>query len=161
MDIETREFLENMMNRMNSRFESMEGELKAFRKETNNRFEGLENRLDSLEAGQKETNNRLDKLEVGLTETNNRLDKLEVGLMETNNRLDTLEVGQKETNNRLDNLEKGQSEIKRILVELEPLNANRHIEIISSIKKLKNDLSTVEIVTASNYADIAKLKRIE
>jgi len=26
---------------------------------------------------------------------------------------------------------------------------------------LKNDLSTVEIVTASNYADIAKLKSIK
>ncbi len=47
MDKEAREFLENMMGQINSRFESMETELKSFRQETNNRF-------DNLESGQKE-----------------------------------------------------------------------------------------------------------
>ena len=45
-----------------------------------------------------------------------------------------------------------------MLGELDPKNATRHLELKDSIDQLRKDLSTVEIVTASNYSDIAKLK---
>lgn len=67
----------------------------------------------------------------------------------------------KESNNRFDGLETGQEEIKSLIGELEPRNANRHLELKSSIDQLRKDLSTVEIVTASNYSDIARLKNIK
>lgn len=55
-------------------------------------------------------------------------------------------------------LEDGQEEIKTMLAELDPKNANRHLELKDSIDQLRKDLSTVEIVTASNYSDLARLK---
>ena len=55
-------------------------------------------------------------------------------------------------------LQNGQKEIKEMLGELDPKNATRHLEIKDSIDQLRKDLSTVEIVTASNYSDIARLK---
>lgn len=58
-------------------------------------------------------------------------------------------------------LEQGQKEIKLILEELDPKNTSRHLELKESINELRKDLSTVEIVTASNYADIAKLKSVK
>ena len=61
----------------------------------------------------------------------------------------------KEGQNRL---EDGQEEIKTMLGELDPKNANRHLELKDSIEQLRKDLSTVEIVTASNYSDLARLK---
>lgn len=106
-------------------------------KETRELLESIQNQILTLS---KDTNNRFDKLE---------------------NRLGVIETGQSETNNRLEKLEAGQNEIKALLVELDPKNANRHLELKSSIDELRNDLSTVEIVTASNYSDIAKLKRIK
>lgn len=58
-------------------------------------------------------------------------------------------------------LKTGQEEIKVMLGELDPKNANRHLELQESISQLRKDLSTVEIVTASNYSDIARLKSIK
>lgn len=55
-------------------------------------------------------------------------------------------------------LQNGQKEIKEMVGELDPKNATRHLELKESIDQLRKDLSTVEIVTASNYSDIARLK---
>ena len=74
----------------------------------------------------------------------------------------------KNINIKLDNIESdvntlklGQEEIKTLIADLEPKNGNRHIEIINIISDLRKDLSTVEIVTANNYADIDKLKAVK
>jgi hypothetical protein len=73
---------------------------------------------------------------------------------ETTNRFDGIE-------DRLDKLEVGQGEIKTMVGELDPKNANRHIELQDSIFQLRKDLSTVEILTASNYSDLSKLKSVK
>lgn len=72
-------------------------------------------------------------------------------------------INEKLTNIESDisNLKLGQENIKGLITDLEPKNGNRHIELINSINDLRKDLSTVEIVTANNYADIAKLKAIK
>lgn len=67
----------------------------------------------------------------------------------------------RETNKRFDGLEEEVKEIKTMVGELDPKNANRHIELKDSIDQLRKDLSTVEIVTASNYSDIARLKSVK
>ncbi len=72
-----------------------------------------------------------------------------------------LKEGQSSLKEQVQNLKIGQEEIKTMLGELDPKNATRHLELKDSIDQLRKDLSTVEIVTASNYADIAKLKRVE
>ena len=92
----------------------------------------------------KETRDFLENMQEGINEFRK----------ETNNRFDSLEVQVKE-------LKTGQEEIKALVGELDPKNANRHIELKDSIDQLRKDLSTVEIVTASNYSDIARLKSVK
>ena len=71
-----------------------------------------------------------------------------------NNKLNNIEID-------INKLKINQEEIKNLIVDLEPKNGNRHIELINSINDLRKNLSTVEIVTANNYADIAKLKAVK
>jgi uncharacterized phage infection (PIP) family protein YhgE len=60
-------------------------ELKAFKNETNGRF-------DQLERGQQETNERLDQLERGQQEANERLNQLERGQQEIKDHLTQLDT---------------------------------------------------------------------
>ena len=106
----------------------------------NSRFDNLENRFDNLE-------NKFDNLE-------NRFDNLE-------NRFDNLE-------NRFDNLEsqtKENTEMLKSLLHSAEVNRAEHDKMMIGIAHLegevtsiKRDLSTVEVVTANNYAELAKLK---
>lgn len=57
-------------------------------------------------------------------------------------KLNSLENGQNLLTKKVDNLEQGQKEIKVILEELDPKNANRHLELKESINELRKDLST-------------------
>lgn len=61
----------------------------------------------------------------------------------------------------VESLKEGQKEIKALISELDPKNANRHVELTEKIDELRKDLSTVEIVTANNYAALAKLKAVK
>ena len=72
-----------------------------------------------------------------------------------------LKEGQSSLKEQVQYFKTGQEEIKTMIGELDPKNANRHLEIKDSIDQLRKDLSTVEIVTASNYSDIARLKNIK
>ena len=113
----------------------------------------LENMQAEFKSGFERVETRLDKLETRLDKLETRLDKLETRLGQVETRL-----GQVET--RLDKLETGQEELKAIIGELEAKNANRHLELQESIYQLQKDFSTVEVVTASNYEYIAKLKSV-
>lgn len=105
----------------------------------------------------KETREFLENMQNGM---NDRFDRIEVRLDNFEGRMDNLETGQNRLEGRMDNLEAGQEEIKSILGELEPRNAERHLQLQSSIDELRKDVSTMEIVTSSNYLDIAKIKSI-
>lgn len=72
-----------------------------------------------------------------------------------------LKEGQDSLKEQVKELKTGQEEIKSMVGELDPQNANRHLELKDSIDQLRKDLSTVEIVTASNYSDIARLKSVK
>ena len=91
-------------------------------------------------------------------ETRDFLENMQEGM---NDFRSEMQEFRKETNKRFDGLEEEVKEIKTIVGELDPKNANRHLELKESIDQLRKDLSTVEIVTASNYSDIAKLKSVK
>jgi len=59
------------------------------------------------------------------------------------------------------NLKEGQKKIENIINELEVKNANRHIEMSNKIDDLRKDITNVEIITSSNWNDIAKLKAVK
>ena len=44
------------------------------------------------------------------------------------------------------------------LDDIEASNASRHVLMVSDINEIKDSLSKVEIVTADNWGDIARLK---
>lgn len=87
-------------------------------------------------------------------EINNKLNDIEI-------KISNLKSGQEDIKVDINNLKAGQEDIKNLILDLEPKNGNRHVELIDSINDLRKDLSTVEIVTANNYADIAKLKAVK
>ena len=106
-------------------------------------------------------NEKVDNLDNGQNLLTRKVDDLENGQKVLTKKVANLENGQNLLIKKVDNLEQEQKEIKVILEELDPKNANKHLELKESIDELRKDLSTVEIVTASNYADIAKLKSIK
>ena len=52
-------------------------------------------------------------------------------------------------------------DIKNLIQEVESVNAARHVELMNSIKDLRKDITNVEIITSSNWNDIAKLKSVK
>lgn len=63
-----------------------------------------------------------------------------------------------EIKNDIYDLKEGQQRIENKLDDIESNNANRHLAIGGEIRKIKSSLSKVEIVTADNWSDIAKMK---
>ncbi|MCR1898966.1 hypothetical protein NSA47_08210 [Irregularibacter muris] len=132
MDKETKEFLENLMNQMNSKFDKMEDSFQGLE----DKFQGLENRFQGLD-------NKFQRLEDRFQGTENEL-----------------KIFRKEANNRFDHLESGQRQIKALVEDMDPKNANRHLELKESIEDLRKNLTNVEIITSSNWNEIARLKKI-
>ena len=78
-----------------------------------------------------------------------------------NNRFDKVEKD-------INNLNEGQQEIKALITELDPKNANRHLEISNKLGEvsekvdlLRQDLNKVEVVTSQNSYEIQYLKAVK
>jgi len=111
-------------------------------KPINNKLNSLENKVDSLGKKVGNLENKVDSLEI-------KVDGLKI-------KVDGLQV-QVEENTRILNA----------LVYLAEINKSEHdsmkndvIHIIGTVESIKKDLSQVEIITASNWGDIAKLKAV-
>jgi len=70
--------------------------------------------------------------------------------------------------NDVKDLKKGQQEIKTLISELDPKNANRHLELSKNIGELsekvdllRHDLNKVEVVTSQNSFEIQYLKAVK
>jgi archaellum component FlaC len=114
--------------------------LKEFKKDVSNEFKTINNKLNNLE---KDVNDLKSDVSILKGDVNDL--KSDVSILKED--VNTLKVGQ--------------NEIKNLVTDIDPRNANRHIEITNMIDDLRRDLSTVEVVTANNYANIAKLKSIK
>ena len=64
----------------------------------------------------------------------------------------------KETGTRFDTLETKVDNISDKLDDVEASNADRHVTIGGEMRGIKTSLSRIEIVTADNWGDIARLK---
>lgn len=114
--------------------------------------------LENIQNGMSEFKNEMQEFRK---ETSNRFDNLEGSFVNLEGCFDNLEGHFDNLEGQFKELKIGQKEIKTIVGELDPKNANRHLELQESISILRKDMSTVEIVTASNYQDIARLKSVE
>ena len=61
----------------------------------------------------------------------------------------------------VDILKDGQVKIRTLIEDLDPKNANRHIEIVNQIETLRGDLNSIEVITSKNWNDIAILKSVK
>lgn len=81
-----------------------------------------------------------------------------------NGKLDKLEEGQAKLEERQEKLEKGQDEIKRdlkaVIEQTADLTEFRH-ETINILDDMRSTISKIEIATADNWSDIAKLKSLK
>jgi len=138
----------------NARFDSLEGQIGSL----NKRVESLEEQVGFLDKRVGSLEDQIVSLEK---ETNTRFDSLEGQVISLNKQVESLNKRVGSLEGQVAELKSGQDEIMTMLEELDPKNASRHLELKNAIEDLKRDLSVVEIVTASNYADIARLKRAE
>ena len=79
-------------------------------------------------------------------------------------RLSAIERGQKEIRDEVKELKLGQEIIEKKLdwvVEQTADLVEFRSEILNKVDGIREDLSTVELVTANNYKDIAKLKAVK
>ena len=90
----------------------------------------------------------INELKVGQKETNKRLDKIEVSQEETNKRLDKIEIDVKELKEKIDNVYNQTADLTEFKTEV-----NTKLDV------LNDNISNIEIVTANNWADIARLKK--
>lgn len=119
-----------------------------------NDIKELKKGQERLEISQERLEDRQKELENGQQRLENKQDKLQ-------NSQERLEQGQEGLKVDVGELQRGQKEIKELIEDLDPKNASRHLELKNNIDQLRKDLSTVEIVTASNYSDIVRLKNIK
>ena len=75
-----------------------------------------------------------------------------------------LKAGQEETNKRLDKIETDVKELKEKIDNVYNQTADLtefKTEVNTKLDVLNNNISNVEIVTANNWADIARLKKVK
>ena len=92
---------------------------------------------------------------------NETKDFLEKMFSHMNNRFDKVDEA-------INNLNESQQEIKALVTDLDPRNANRHIEITNKLNEvsekvdlLRQDLNKVEAVTSQNSFEIQYLKAVK
>jgi uncharacterized phage infection (PIP) family protein YhgE len=130
----------------------------------------LDNRLENLEGGQKESNGRLATLESGQKESNKRLATLESGQKESNKRLTALESGQKESNKQLVSLESGQTRLEQGQEELKDMLKHHTTILLENVIDIRKDIrinkadtdSDMNLLfkkTENNEREIKKIKR--
>ncbi|MCC0684056.1 hypothetical protein KGF39_06680 [Clostridioides sp. ZZV14-6345] len=99
--------------------------------------------IKDLKVGQVETNNRLNTMQGNITDMQNDITEMRNDITEMQNDITEIKSDVKVNRNTLDAVIKHTSKL---------------VEDTTDIKK---DLNKVEIVTSSNWTDIAKLKSIK
>ena len=128
----------------------MENQILEMLKSMDSKFDKIDKRLDGIDK-------RLDGIDKRLDGIDKRLDKVEQRLDKVEQRLDGVEQRQDEMYTILRGMEEkfetNKAEHDRMSVDI--------AEIKGDVKTIRKDLSQVEMVTANNWADIAKLKAIK
>lgn len=113
--------------------------------------------LKDMQVGQKEILKRLDNLEAGQSrlEASQKVLEENQKILEVNQK--ALAEGQKKLEVKLDAVVEQTAD----LIEFRNDITTKVDKVISDIEELRKDLTNVEVITASNWADIAKLKAVK
>ncbi|MDD3839467.1 MAG: hypothetical protein PHP06_02735 [Clostridia bacterium] len=100
-------------------------------------------------------------LKTSQTEMQEGIKGLKTSQVEMQEGIKGLKISQVEMQEDIDDIKSTVHGIEDQFRDLESRNANRHMDIIAQIKEMKSDISRIEINTAENWRDIAKLKSIK
>ena len=84
--------------------------------------------------------------------------EMQKGFKKVNFDIQELKEGFKKVNFDIQELKEGQERIENKLDDLEAQNAERHVIINGEVRRIKSTLNKVELVTADNWSDIARIK---
>ncbi len=89
-----------------------------------------------------------------------KVSSLETRMSTMETKIGTIETDVKDLRTDAKGLKEGQNRIENKLDDIETQNADSHLTIGGEIRKIKASLSKIEIVTADNWGDIARLKAV-
>ena len=104
-------------------------------------MEIMKSLMQEMTNGFEKVNKRLDKIETDVKE-------LKTNQEQTNIRLDKIEIDVKELKEKIDNVYNQTADLTEFKTEV-----NTKLDV------LNDNISNIEIVTANNWADIARLKK--
>lgn len=126
-------------------------------KRTDLKLEKIDARLNKIDARLDHIDARLDHIDSRLDKVESRLDKIDSKLVKVDSRLNKLEAQVTEN-----------TQILRTVVHSLEINKAEHdnfnhdlSNVMGSVEEIKRDMYKVEEATASNWADIARLKQIK
>lgn len=125
-------------------------------------FEMMTKMYAEMQNGFKSVNEKLDVLDTRVTfiEENHgaKLTSLDEKLDNLNNKTTSLEVKVDNLDNKTTSLEVKLDNLDNKLDDNEASNASRHVLMVSNINEIKTSISNIQIITAQNWGDIARLK---
>jgi outer membrane murein-binding lipoprotein Lpp len=128
-----------MSNSINQRFDNFSGELRNLSTKVDN----LSDKVDNLSDKYNKLSDKVDNLSNKYDKLSDKVDNLSVQVKENTSLLIALEENAKIT----------RAEVEKI--------SNDVVHIKGDVQALRKDLTNVEIITSSNWTEIAKLKAVK
>ena len=122
------------------------------------RMGSLESKMDSLDSRMDSLDSRVGSLESKMNSLDSRVGSIESKINSLDSMVTTLQSDVQIIKTDVKVLQLGQKRIENKLDDLEAKNANRHIEITTELKHLESAISKMEIVTAENWSELARIK---
>ena len=103
-------------------------------------------------------NSKLNSMDSRFDSMDSRLDSMDSRFESMDSRFESMDSRLESMDTNITNLKTGQDKIENRINEIEHQNETNHNHIIDSIDELNSNLSQIEMVTANNWSDIAKIK---
>ena len=127
--------------------------------EIDKRLEGIDGRLDKLQAGQDDLVTKYDSLKAGQDDLATKYDDLKAGQDDLVTRYDELKAGQDDLRTKYDELNEKQGHIVNAQKTIAKMQADLQHTVEEQGAKLEEDFTDMKATQASIQHDIARINR--
>jgi putative lipopolysaccharide biosynthesis protein len=127
--------------------------------EIDTRLEGIDGRLDKLQAGQDDLVTKYDSLKAGQDDLATKYDDLKAGQDDLVTRYDELKAGQDDLRTKYDELNEKQGHIVNAQKTIAKMQADLQHTVEEQGAKLEEDFTDMKAAQASIQHDIARINR--
>lgn len=127
--------------------------------EIDTRLEGIDGRLDKLQAGQDDLVTKYDSLKAGQDDLATKYDDLKAGQDDLVTRYDELKAGQDDLRTKYDELNEKQGHIVNAQKTIVKMQEDLHHMVEEQAAKVEEDFTDMKAVQASIQHDIARINR--